>query len=101
MEICLRQLDKFCHLGIVSYTIPGHIPIAMVAASDIDDSVLRWLVRRDWKGIESVAVYGPEDLSYDQAAVVMERVLGRPVRYTEASANRYAQWLVRSGASPE
>ena len=40
---------------------------AMVAAADIADAALRWLVRREWKGIGSVAVHGPEDLSYDEA----------------------------------
>ncbi len=101
MENFRRQLQPICHHGIFSYPIPGHIPIPMVAASDIADSVLRWLVRRDWKGIEGMAVHGPEDLSYDQDAAVMERVLERPVRYKEASANQYAQWLVESGASPD
>jgi len=101
MENFAQQLQPICHHGIFSYPLPGHIPIPLVAASDIADSVLRWLVRRDWKGIEGVAVHGPEDLSYDQAAAVLERVLERPVRYKEAPANQYAQLLVESGASPE
>jgi len=101
MENFSQQLQPICHRGVFSYPMPGHIPIPLVAASDIADSVLRCLVRRDWNGIEGVAVYGPEDLSYDQAAAVLERVLERPVRYKEASANQYAQWLVESGASPE
>jgi uncharacterized protein YbjT (DUF2867 family) len=101
MENFARQLNSICHHGIFSYPMPGHIPVSMVAASDIADSVLRWLVRQDWKGIEPVNVHGPENLSYNQAAAVIERILERPVRYAEASANQYAQWLVGSGASPE
>src|SRR5205814_657368 len=85
----------------LSYPIPGHIPIPMVAASDIADATLRWLVRRDWTGIAGVAVHGPEDLSYRQAAAVMERILERPVRYKETSANHYVQTLVGCGTSAE
>jgi len=62
---------------------------------------LRWLVRRDWNGIEAVAVHGPEDLSYNQAAAIVERTLERPVRYLEASAKEYVRTLVGAGASAE
>jgi uncharacterized protein YbjT (DUF2867 family) len=85
--------------GFVSYPMPGHIAIPMVAVTDIADAALRWLVRRDWNGIEGVAVHGPEDLSYNQAAAVIERTLDRRVRYQEASANQYVRTLTDAGAS--
>jgi uncharacterized protein YbjT (DUF2867 family) len=101
MENFLSQGRTICERGVLSYPLPGHIPIPMVAVSDIADAALRWLVRRDWMGIAGVAVHGPEDLSYSQAAAVMERVLERPVRYKEASANHYLQTLIGFGASAE
>ena len=101
MENFARQLHSISHHGIFSYPLPGYIAIPMAAASDIADSALRWLVRRDWNGIEPAAVHGPEDLTYNQAAAIIERVMERPVRYAEASANQYAQWLVGAGASAE
>jgi hypothetical protein len=81
--------------------MPGHFPIPMTGVRDIADVALRWLVRRDWRGIEGIAVHGPEDLSYNQAAAVMERILERPVRYQEASANDYVRTLIECGASVE
>jgi uncharacterized protein YbjT (DUF2867 family) len=101
MENLLCQAGPIRERGLLSYPMPGQIPIPMVAVSDIADAALRWLVRRDWMGIEGVAVHGPEDLSYFQAAAVIERVLDRPVRYKEASANHYVQTLVGCGASGE
>jgi hypothetical protein len=77
----------------------GHVAMPRTAVTDIADAGLRWLVRRDWEGIEGVAVHGPEDLSYHQAAAVMERTLERPVRYLEASANQYVRALVAAGAN--
>src|SRR5437773_520018 len=101
MENLLCQARPIHERGLLSYPMPGHIPIPMVAVSDIADAALRWLVRRDWMGVEGVAVHGPEDISYFQAAAVIERVLDRPVRYKEASANHYVQTLVGCGASGE
>jgi len=101
MENFLWQTRPICERGVLSYPMPGHIPIPMVAVNDIADAALRWLVRRDWMGLAGVAVHGPADLSYSQAAAIMERILERPVRYKEASANRYLQTLVGCGASAE
>jgi uncharacterized protein YbjT (DUF2867 family) len=101
MENFLRQALPICERGVLSYPMSGRVPIPMVAVSDIADAALRWLVRRDWMGVAGVAVHGPEDLSYSRAAAVIERVLDRPVRYKEASANHYVQTLVGCGASAE
>jgi len=99
MENFLRQSQPICEHGILSLPMPGHIAIPMAAVTDIADVALRWLVRRDWAGITSVAVHGPEDLSYNQAVAIIEQVLERPVRYQEMPADDYVQSLVRSGAS--
>lgn len=101
MENLLAQTQSISEHGVLSYPMPGHIPIPMVAATDVADMALRWLVRRDWSGIDCPAVHGPEDLSCGQAAAIIERILERPVRYQEASANHYAQALVGRGASTE
>ena len=100
MENFLSQASSI-EQGFISYPMPGHIPIAMTAIADIADTALRWLVRRDWEGIERVAIHGPEDLSFNQAAAVLERILERPVRYQEASARDYVGTLVENGASIE
>lgn len=101
MENFLRQVQSICEHGILSYPMPGDIPIPMVAAGDIVDAALRSLVRPNWIGIEGLALHGPEDLTYDQAAAVMERVLERPVRYRELSSNQYVRTLIGVGASAE
>ncbi len=101
MENLLAQAASIAEPGVISYPMPGHIPIPMVAATDVADMALRWLVRRDWNGIAGVAIHGPEDLSFGQAAAVIERILERPVQYCEASANHYAQALIGHGASAE
>ena len=101
MENFLRQVRSMCRHGLLSYPMPGHVPIPMAAVTDVADLALKWLVRRNWKGIEGFAVHGPHDLSFGQAAAVMERILERPVQYREAPANHYVRVLTRFGASAE
>jgi uncharacterized protein YbjT (DUF2867 family) len=101
MEDFLSQAQSISQRGLLSYPLPEGTRIPMVAARDIADVALRWLVRRDWTGTGEVAVHGAEDLSFGEAATVLEQVLHRPVRYKEASANQYIQNLVGLGASLE
>lgn len=101
MENLLQQAQTIVDDGVISYPMPGHVAIPMVATADIADVALRWLVRRDWSGVAGVAVHGPEDLSFNQVAAGIERVLERPVRYQEVAANAFVQTLVNRGASAE
>jgi uncharacterized protein YbjT (DUF2867 family) len=101
MENFHQEAEWLIQRGVLSYPVPGHIPVPMVAAADIADIALRFLVRRDWSGIVGINVHGPEELSYGEAAATMGRILGRPVRYEHASAEEYVHRLVSTGASPE
>jgi uncharacterized protein YbjT (DUF2867 family) len=101
MENFLQNAEQIAQHGELSYPLPGHVPIPMVAAADVADIALRFLVRSDWSGITGIPVRGPEDLSYGEAAATMGRVLGHTVRYEQASADHYVQRLMSSGASWE
>jgi uncharacterized protein YbjT (DUF2867 family) len=101
MENFLSQLRSICERGLFSYPIPGDVVIPIIAATDVADAALWRLVRRDWNGIEGVAIHGAKALSFNQAAGVMEQILERPVRYQEASANQYIAAVVEGGASAE
>jgi uncharacterized protein YbjT (DUF2867 family) len=101
MENFLSQARSISERGSICYPMPVAVAIPMAAVTDIADVALRWLVRRDWQGIEGVAVHGAESLSFVQAAAVMEQTLERPVQYREVSANHYVRTLVEGGASAE
>lgn len=101
MESLLPQARLILDRGVFSFPMPGTIPIPMVAAHDVADVALRWLVRKDWNGVERLAVPGPERLSFNHVAAVLEEVLERPVQYREGPANQFIQSLTVSGASVE
>jgi uncharacterized protein YbjT (DUF2867 family) len=99
MEGLLRQARSIGDKGIFSFPISGDVAMPLVAADDVADESLKWLVRPDWQGIESLAVLGPERLSFTQVAAALELVLQRPVKYLEAPANQFVQALIAMGAS--
>lgn len=98
MEHLLSQSQSIVEEGTFSFPMPGDITVPLVAADDVADVALRWLVREDWDGNESLLVSGPERVSFNQAAAVLEQVLERPVRYEETPMNRCFQSLPASGA---
>lgn len=101
MEHLLGQARAIVRSGVLSCPTPGDVPVPMVAAADVADAALRWLVRQDWQGIAGIAIHGPEFLTFNRVAAIMERVLERRVRYEETSANRFVQLLLESGTSAE
>lgn len=101
MECLIPQARYIFDRGVVSFPISGEVAVPLVAAHDVADVALRWLVRDDWNGVERIAVMGPERLSFNQVAAVLEEVLERPVQYREAPVNQYVQSLTALGASVE
>jgi len=101
MENFLLQAQSIVERGIISLPMPGDVAIPLVAATDVADAALRWLVRCNWSGVAGIAIHGPEDVSYNQATAIIERVLERPVRYQELAANAFARSLTGHGASAE
>jgi len=99
MENFLEEARPIREHGVFSYPVPGHVAVPMTAAEDVADVALKWLVRPDWFGTRRVAVYGPEELSFDPSSAIFQRVLDKPVRYTEVSVDDYVRHMVRSGAS--
>ena len=87
MENLLEQAGSILQAGLIAYPLAHNIRLPMTALVDVADIALRKLVRRDWTGIERLTVQGPQDLSFPQAAEIMERILERPVRYEELSAD--------------
>ncbi len=59
LEKSLSQGRSLLEEGTFSLPIPGDILMPLVMADDVVDVALRWLVRQDWEGIESLVVSSP------------------------------------------
>jgi uncharacterized protein YbjT (DUF2867 family) len=101
MENLLQQAASISGHGLLSFPLPPYVPIPMIAAKDIADVALRFLVRTDWGGIEALSVKGADAISFYQTAALVECIWGRPVRYEEIPTGKYRQAQITCGVSTE
>jgi len=69
------------------------------ATRDIAATAARWLLDTRWTGVDHVAVLGPEDLSFNDMAVIMSDVLGKTVRCQRVDDEAYKAQFLRAGMS--
>ncbi len=99
MENMLMQLQPLKERGMYFLPRRPDLKAPQAATRDIAASGARLLLDRTWTGQEGVGVLGPEDLSFDDMAVIMTEVLGRPIRYQQIPAEAYKAQLRQFGAS--
>ncbi|HEY1920862.1 MAG TPA: NAD(P)H-binding protein [Streptosporangiaceae bacterium] len=99
MDNTLRQVEAIKNQGVFYSTSPGDMKLPTCATRDIAAAATRLLFDRSWSGAGSVAVLGPEDLSFDDMAQIMSSVLARPVRYQRIPVEGLRQMMLDRGAS--
>ncbi len=83
MDNILRQVEPIKNQGMFFSPISGDRKAPACATRDIAAVAARLLLDPSWIGQGSVAVLGPEDLSFNDMAQIMSEVLGKPVRYQQ------------------
>ncbi len=99
MDNMLRQVDAIVNHGIFYWPGPGDLKNPHCATRDIAALASRLLLDRSWSGNESLAVLGPEDISFNDMARILSDVLQRPVRFEELPMDAYKASLIARGAS--
>lgn len=99
MDNLLRQVEPIMSQGVFFSPISGDRKLPTCATRDIAAVAAKLLLDRSWTGRGSVAVLGPEDLSFNDMARIMSSVLGRRVRFMQISLQDFKANLVRSGMS--
>ena len=99
MEDTLRQAESIKNQGVFSWPIAGDRKRPAVATRDIAAAASRLLLDARWSGVEEVPLLGPEDLSFNDMAEIMSRVLGTDVRFQQITFEAYKDRFVRLGVS--
>jgi uncharacterized protein YbjT (DUF2867 family) len=99
MDNLLRQVATIKNQGVISTPIAGDRKMPTVATRDIAAVAARLLLDHAWSGQDSVAVLGPEDLSFNDMARIISEVLGTPVRYQQAPGEGFKARLTGFGMS--
>jgi uncharacterized protein YbjT (DUF2867 family) len=99
MDNVARQAALIKNDGLFTGTIAGALKSPTCATQDIAAAAARLLLDDSWTGAGEVPVLGPEDLSFDDMAVIMTEVLGRPVRYQQVPGDAFKARMTGFGMS--
>ena len=99
MENLLRQLEPIKQQGMFFSPMPGDLKVPTCATRDVAAAASELLLDPSWTGAESLAVLGPEDLSFNEMAQIMSEVLGKPIRYQTLPMDALRERLTSRGMS--
>lgn len=91
------QVGAMKNAGAFFSPIGGNRKLPAVATRDIAAEAARLLLNPTWTGREDVPVLGPEDLSFNDMAVIISDVLGNPIRFQQVSAQQQKDGFVSRG----
>jgi uncharacterized protein YbjT (DUF2867 family) len=100
MDNLRRDAASIVDVGRFSGPLRADVKVPWVATTDVAAVGAGLLLDRSWTGQESRPVLGPDDLSMNQAALVLSELLGRPVEYVEVGMDAFRLALLARGASP-
>lgn len=99
MDNILRQIAPIRNQGVFFQPMAGDRKFPICATRDIAAVAARLLLDHSWSGTDTIAVLGPEDLSFNDMAVIMTEILDRPVRFQEISVEAFGSGLIERGMS--
>jgi uncharacterized protein YbjT (DUF2867 family) len=99
MDNLLRQVELINNQGMFSLPISGDLKQPSACTRDIAATAAKLLLDHSWSGVGSVPVLGPEDLSYNDMATIMSKVLGKPIRFQQGSTESLKARLTGFGMS--
>jgi uncharacterized protein YbjT (DUF2867 family) len=99
MNNITRQAIPIREKGLFFNPFDGDHKMPVAATQDIAAIATRFLLDTRWSGAAHEAVLGPEDLSFNDMALIMSEVLARPIRYQQISFDAYKAGFVARGMS--
>jgi uncharacterized protein YbjT (DUF2867 family) len=100
MENHLMSLPTILQAGSVFLPVPGDRPHNFIATRDIGAMASARILDSGWTGRHDLELRGPEDLTHDEAAAVIGKALGIPVRHVVVTSEQTREALMGMGASP-
>jgi uncharacterized protein YbjT (DUF2867 family) len=89
-------------MGIYGSALRGDVALGQVDPRDIGEVAARRLLALDWQGREVLELQGQRDLSMNEVAAVLGKVIGKPdLRYVTFPYPDAKQGMVQAGLSDE
>jgi uncharacterized protein YbjT (DUF2867 family) len=99
MENLLNQAGPIKGQGMFFSPLVADRKFPTCASRDIADAAVKLLLDPSWTGHGSVAVLGPEDLSFNEMARIMSDVLGKTIGFKQIPMEAFKGRLAGFGMS--
>jgi uncharacterized protein YbjT (DUF2867 family) len=100
MENVLSSLPTIASDGAIYATHPGSATAEQVATADIAEAAAHYLLKGP-RGQHVVDILGPENISFDQVAATVGKVIGKPVRHVQIPPDAFRAALGSAGISTD
>jgi uncharacterized protein YbjT (DUF2867 family) len=97
MENFLWSIEAIKKAGSVFLPVAGTTRTPMIATRDIAEVAAECLLDGDWRGRRVMHLYGPSELTFDEAAATLTLVLGRPVAHVTVTAEQAISAMAAMG----
>ncbi|MBD3160597.1 MAG: NAD(P)H-binding protein [Candidatus Eisenbacteria bacterium] len=101
MENYFMQLDAIRQAGSVFMPVSPETKIALIATSDIADEAARLLTSKLEPGVEIHRLHGPREYRFDEAAEILGKGIGKPVKHVQVSPEQARESLESMGVSED
>lgn len=100
-ETLLYQMASLKKRGMFFLPIDGNYKMPQVAVKDIASKAVEFLINKTWTGVEGYAIHGPEDISYNDIAIQLSELTGKPIRFQQVSNKDYITTLLEKHYTSE
>jgi uncharacterized protein YbjT (DUF2867 family) len=102
MENHLAQIPVIKAMGIMAGTIRANLKMAQIATRDIAQATADALRERDFEGHQTRELLGPREITFEEAATIFGRTIGRPtLKYQQVANSMAAMGMRQMGLSDE
>jgi len=99
MDNIIRQIKSIRRQGVFFSPISADRKLPTCATRDIASVAARLLLDPSWSGQMDVPILGPEDLSFNDMALIISDVIGKQVRFQQISPEAYKAGFIERGVS--
>jgi uncharacterized protein YbjT (DUF2867 family) len=98
-ENLLWQIDSIRNFGTISLPLLGQHRYPMIATRDIGRVAAARLASQGWTGRTVSELHGPADLSFDEVAAILSRILGRTITFVTCDREQARQAMIQNAVS--
>lgn len=97
MENLFVQIDVIKHRGVMGSPVKADLRFPIVATRDIADVAAKHLLALDFAGSKILYVLGPRDVTFNEIAAVLGKVIGKPdLKYVQIPFKDAKQSMIQN-----